>query len=213
MSAIAPAEACPVARTCPKCGKELPQGAERCDSCWRWRFETWKWVLGAAGAVIVFLSTRVVPAVHDIFAQQSRTTVKIVGSPKNEPALLAIRVENSGKEPSDIHSKFTLRLEDSELEKAGLLQFGDLTLVSPDEQRRIPPGKVNAVILKFDITGINPAFDVNEQRFWAEYGDKKVAIHGVVDESNGKNKPVSDSVPLTDVKSFIKARSDIPEGR
>jgi predicted nucleic acid-binding Zn ribbon protein len=33
MSAIAPAEARPVARNCPICGKELPAGGEQCSSC------------------------------------------------------------------------------------------------------------------------------------------------------------------------------------
>jgi hypothetical protein len=251
MSAIVPAEACPVARTCPKCGKELPAEAEKCPLCeaasmaaearpetrfcpvctkemplrarkclecgeyvnWKGRLTSVTGIVALAGTVIG-LVTGILIAIEK-WPTESQTKVKITGF-SDDAMRLAIQVTNSGKKDAYIDNKFKLTLDAPKKTKPtkiepSPLDFGPMRHPTPALSILIP-GDKPPIDLDLAIRYIYsaPAVDVSKEDFWTRYRDWTVTLAGTVHESNGKERLVTGTLPLIEMKKFIQMRATAP---
>jgi hypothetical protein len=198
MVATVPVET-PSASACPKCGKELPAGAKKCPEHRNWI----GWLKQVPDAVKYLVTTTagVIGIVVVILNWHSRTVVTSLGNA--DEATLLVVVTNEGKGTSSVRLAFRLVAAQPDV-----IEFGALTLVSPDEERAIAAGK--SAYLRFDISNIRPAHDVRSDAFWTQYGDMPVRFEGRVEESNGKVRELKKSVPLSELKRFVQLRTVPP---
>ena len=198
MVATVPVET-PPASLCPECGKELPAGAKKCPEHRNWI--GWLKQLPDAVKYLVTTTAAVLGIVVVILNWHSRTVVKFLGT-ADEATLLAV-VTNEGKGTSSVRLGFRLVAAQPDV-----IAFGALTLISPDAERAIAAGQ--SAKLRFDITHIRPAGDVQSDAFWTQYGDMPVRFEVTVEESNGKVRELKKSVPLSELKPFVQFRDPDP---